>query len=313
MFYNVENLFDTFDDSLKNDDEFLPYGEKHWNTKKFDNKLADIYKVFMGVGEWEPPALVGLCEIENLFVLEALINNTPLKKFGYRIIHKESPDRRGIDVALIYRKKYFSPDYYEAFNIPLTSGGKTRDILYIRGEIYNSTVHIFINHWPSRYGGQIISQPNRILAAARLKHLTDSLFNIYEDPNIIITGDFNDEPENESLLTVLNGNIDLNEIHKEKLYNLSHQFMQNISIGTYKYQGRWQVFDQFIVSGALISLNKGLYTSISGSQIFKIDILLEEDKSNTGKRPFRTYLGPVYHGGISDHLPVYLDLFMSDK
>jgi len=136
MFYNVENLFDTFNDSLINDEEFLPFGAKHWNKDKFRKKINRIYKVIMNVGEWEPPALIGLCEIENRFVLDELISKTPLAKYNYHIIHQESPDLRGIDVALLYRKEKFTPDLFKAIHINLNNSRKrTRDILYVRGEI----------------------------------------------------------------------------------------------------------------------------------------------------------------------------------
>jgi len=308
MFYNVENLFDTYDDSLKNDEEFVPWGDKHWTANKLENKIIGIYKVIMAVGDWEPPVIVGLCEIENLFTLENLINNTPLAKLGYRIIHVESPDHRGIDVALLYRKGLFSPKYYKAINVSLKSGRNTRDILYVKGMLENELVHLFINHWPSRYGGQTQSEKNRIAAAQSLKQFVDSLFEVYDKPNIIISGDFNDEPENISLLNVLDSKTELVNIEPEELYNLSAQYLKYPGVGTYKYQGRWQIFDQYIVSGNLLVNKSGLVTSNSGNKIFSNDLILEKDRSYQGKKPFRTYLGPVYHGGISDHLPVYLDL-----
>ncbi|MFC2120842.1 hypothetical protein ACFLTI_04515 [Bacteroidota bacterium] len=310
MFYNVENLFDTFNDSLKNDEEFLPYGEKHWNNEKFEKKINGIYKIIMNVGVWEPPALIGFCEIENRYVLEELINKTPLSKFDYRIIHQESPDIRGIDVALLYRKEIFVPDFFKAVKINFNEGRKkTRDILYVRGKLLDSgIVHIFINHWPSRYGGQISSEPDRIFLATKLRSLTDSLFEIYEDPNIIITGDFNDGPESESLITTLDAKIDFSNILKKNLYNLSSGINKRNTTGTYKYQGRWETFDQFILSGNMFDVNNNISSTLNGYNIFAEDYLFEEDKSYLGRRPFRTYLGPVYHGGFSDHLPVFLDL-----
>jgi hypothetical protein len=153
MFYNVENLFDTFDDTLTRDEEFLPEGDRHWNSNKFYKKLNNIYKVILNVGEWNPPAIVGLCEIENRFVLNQLVYETPLKKFDYKVIHFDSPDRRGIDVGLLYRKDAFRKDtaYVFPINFPFNSNSKTRDILYVKGSFGDlDTVHIFINHWPSR-------------------------------------------------------------------------------------------------------------------------------------------------------------------
>jgi len=312
MFYNVENLFDTFNDSLINDEEFLPFGAKHWNKDKFRKKINRIYKVIMNVGEWEPPALIGLCEIENRFVLDELISKTPLAKYNYHIIHQESPDLRGIDVALLYRKEKFTPDLFKAIHINLNNSRKrTRDILYVRGKLADAgIVHIFINHWPSRYGGQMASEPNRIFLANRLRNLTDSLFNEYKNPNIIITGDFNDGPKSKSLIEVLNAKIDLRNFQDENLYNLSSRFTRNNTIGSYKYKGRWEVLDQFIISGNMFEKSNKIFTSNNGYNIFTRPYLLEDDKSYLGKRPFRTYLGPVYHNGFSDHLPVYLDLII---
>jgi len=313
MFYNVENLFDIYDDSLTIDGEFLPDGYKHWTKKKYQNKINQIYKVIMDLGGWDPPVLIGLCEIENLSVLEDLINETPLSKYKYRIIHQESPDRRGIDVALLYRMDMFKPDFYKALRLNLRSGKKTsRDILYVRGQIAGSqSLHIFINHWPSKYGGEIASQPDRLSAAELLKQHTDSLFNIYKNPGIIITGDFNDDPDSKCLKEVLMAQADFDSVKDEELYNLSYIFNSKQNEGSYKYQGRWNVIDQFIVSGNLFNQKNKLFTSVLGCKIFKRDYLLEDDKSHLGKKPFRTYLGPIYHGGFSDHLPVYLELYLN--
>ncbi len=169
MFYNVENLFDTYDDSLINDEEFLPEGDRFWNNHKYYSKLNNIYKVIVAVGGWQPPAIIGLCEIENRTVLNDLVNNTPLVKFEYQIIHKESPDRRGIDVGLLYRKELFQPISYEAIpiNFPNNPESKTRDILYVKGIAEKSdTLNIFINHWPSRWGGQLESEDRRLFVAS---------------------------------------------------------------------------------------------------------------------------------------------------
>ncbi len=172
MFYNVENLFDTKDDSLTSDEEFLPDGDRHWNTNKFYKKLNNIYKVILGVGEWNPPAIVALCEIENRFVLNQLVYQTPLKKFDYKVVHFESPDRRGIDVAMLYRKELFHVDtaFPIQINFPFDENSKTRDILYVKGSFdKKDTIHFFINHWPSRYGGYMQTKPKRELCCNRFE------------------------------------------------------------------------------------------------------------------------------------------------
>lgn len=311
MFYNVENLFDTFDDSLKKDEDFLPESNHFWNNHKYYTKLNQIYKVIMAVGEWNPPAIIGLCEIENRKVIDDLTNNTPLVKFEYKIVHKESPDRRGIDVGLLYRKELFTPlnSEFLPINFPNNPESKTRDILYVKGITNKAdTLHIFINHWPSRWGGQLESEGRRLYVASVLKSKVDSILNKSINSNIIITGDFNDYPDNKSIKEVLSAKQDFNNISSNQLYNLSANLFKTKHIGTHKYQGEWGVLDQFIVSGNLLKKENKVYTSIDHVHIFNKDFLLEPDNSNYGFKPNRTYIGYKYNGGYSDHLPTYLIL-----
>ncbi|MCD4834771.1 MAG: hypothetical protein K8R31_13315 [Bacteroidales bacterium] len=311
MFYNVENFFDTFDDSLKNDEEFLPEGNRFWNNHKYYTKLNQIYKVIIAIGGWNPPAIIGLSEIENRKVIEDLVNNTPLVKFEYKIVHKESPDRRGIDVGLLYRKELFHPLYYEAIpiNFPDNPESKTRDILYVKGIAKNSdTLSIFINHWPSRWGGQLESEDRRLFVASVLKAKVDSIFKSNSQSNIIITGDFNDYPHNKSINKVLNASQEFDQIIDNELYNLSSFLYKSKNVGTYKYQGEWGVLDQFIVSGNLLVKENKVFTSLDDIYIFDADFLLEPDEGYFGYKPNRTFIGYKYNGGYSDHLPTYLIL-----
>jgi hypothetical protein len=311
MFYNAENLFDTYDDSLINDEEFLPEGDRFWNNHKYYSKLTNIYKVIVAVGGWEPPAIIGLCEIENRKVLNDIVNNTPLVKFEYQIIHKESPDRRGIDVGLLYRKELFQPISYEAIpiNFPDNPESKTRDILYVKGIVKKTdTLNIFINHWPSRWGGQLESEDRRLFVASVLRAKVDSIFKSNPKSNIIITGDFNDYPDNKSINEVLNASQDFNQIENIQLYNLSSYLYKSKNIGSHKYQGEWGVLDQFIVSGNLLSEEHKFYTTLDDIHIFKADFLLEPDEGYYGYMPKRTFIGYKYNGGFSDHLPTYLIL-----
>ncbi len=311
MFYNVENLFDTFDDTLINDEEFLPEGDRFWSNHKYYTKLNQIYKVVVAVGGWNPPAIIGLCEIENRKVIEDLVNNTPLVKFEYQIIHKESPDWRGIDVGLLYRKELFTPLSYEAIpiNFPDNPESKTRDILYVKGITNNSdTLNIFINHWPSRWGGQLESENRRIFVASVLKAKVDSVFKLNPQSNIIITGDFNDYPDNKSISNVLNASQEYDQITDNQLYNLSSHLYKTKNIGTYKYQGDWDVLDQFIVSGNLLDKENKVFTSLDDIYIYNADFLLEPDDGFFGYKPNRTFIGYKYNGGYSDHLPTYLIL-----
>jgi len=317
MFYNVENLFDTKNDSIKNDDEFLPTQGKYWTPRKYYTKINQISKVITAVGGWNPPAIVGLCEVECRYALNSLVYYSPLKKLGYKIIHKESPDFRGIDVAMLYQEKKFNPISYKAIGIkfPFAPQKTTRDILYVKGKTKNNdTLHIFINHWPSRWGGQLKSEIKRTYVASVLKKATDSIFNTNINAKIIIMGDLNDYPHNKSLTEVLQAKRKYDDIKPNELYNLSAYIQKNTKIGTHKHHGNWGVLDQTIISGALFSTEKNkTFTNKEHAHIFDADFLLVDDKSYLGKQPFRTYLGFRYIGGYSDHLPIYLDLFFRNN
>lgn len=307
MFYNVENLFDTIDDPNKNDNEYLPKGMRHWNGYRYFQKLNRIAQVIIAAGEGDPPAIVGLCEIETRNVLESLLDQTALWKLDYEIIHHESPDNRGIEVAFLYRKKLFTPLYYQA--IPIVnhkdSNFKTREILYVKGLLNSDTVHFFVNHWPSKFGGISVSKPLRALAALTLKAKTDSLFRANPQSNIIIMGDFNDGPFDKSISEKLRAKP-LIEPLPEQLYNMAYPLAKQ-GKGTNKFRAKWDLIDQFIVSSNLIT-GKGLHTTPSSFYIFSPPFLLEKDKNYLGEKLNRTYIGYKYHGGFSDHLPIILEL-----
>ncbi|MBN1184780.1 MAG: endonuclease [Bacteroidales bacterium] len=311
MFYNVENLFDTEDDPHKVDNEFLPDGAKKWTTYRYKEKLNNIYKVIMAVGEPGPPAIIGLCEVENGKVLEDLTQNTPLVKINYSVVHHESPDQRGIDVALLYQQKSFRVIHEEAVRIIFEDSPrkKTRDILYVKGIAFKKdTLHIFVNHWPSRRGGQKQSDKSRMIVALKLKWKVDSVLQANPLAKIIITGDFNDEPVDVSLRKGLIA-VPFEETDTiVTLVNLSPMPYNNTS-GTLKYRGRWNVFDQFIVSSSLLEDKKGINTTKEDYHVFSASFLLKPDEKFAGDQPFPTYRGANYLAGFSDHLPVYLDLY----
>ena len=312
MFYNAENLFDIMDDSLTADEEFLPRGMRYWTYKKLNQKLNHLHKTIVAVGGWQPPAIVGLCEVENRYVLERLVEGTPLQYLHYQIIHFDSPDKRGIDVALLYRPSLFSPISQEAIRVsfPHHPHKATRDVLYAKGILLQTdTVHVFINHWPSRRGGQQASAPDRNYVAGLVRKKTDSLFAVNAKANIIIMGDFNDGPEDESLLLHLGAKRETEQHETSQLYNMMHaETMGHGIAGTHKYQGQWHAFDQIIVSGALLQHKQALQIPAGRAGIFCEDFLLQEDITYLGKKPFRTYTGYHYQGGFSDHLPVFIDL-----
>lgn len=312
MFFNTENLFDTINDPEKNDDEFTPQGAKYWTGYRYRQKLTNLSKVIIGAGGWELPQIVALSEIENRKVVEDLINKTPLYKSDYRIIHKESPDARGIDVAMMYRKKYFTPisENFIAVNYPSNIGsGTTRDILYVKGTTnQNDTLHIFVNHWPSRWGGQKETEEKRIFVAGLVKHATDSIFKTDKNANIIIVGDLNDYPTDKSLVYELQAQTEYDNIKSNKLYNLSYYLQEIKKLGTHKFHGQWGILDQIIVSGALLDTTRTIYTTLEDAHIYNPDFLLIPDEGYTGKQVFRTYVGYKYQGGYSDHLPAYINL-----
>ncbi len=313
MFYNCENLFDTFDDSLKIDESFLPDREHYWTPSKYRKKLNNISKVITAVGQWQLPEVIGVCEIENRKVLEDLIHKTALKKFNYRIIHKESPDKRGIDVGFLYLPDKFKPINYKAIRVkfPFDANKPTRDILYVKGtDNFKDTLHIFINHWPSRWGGQTETDRKRKFAASVLRKEVDSLFAADKNPNIIIMGDLNDYPTNNSVMKVLKAQTQYKNIKQESLYNLAWYLQEVKGKGSHKHAGEWGVLDQIIISGSLLNPENKIHTSIDNAHVFDADFLLEPDNNYTGMKPFRTYIGFKFHDGYSDHLPVYLDLFI---
>jgi predicted extracellular nuclease len=310
MFYNTENFFDTRHDTLKNDFEYLPESPRHWTIKKYKQKLDNIYKVIVAVGEWEPPEIVGLCEIENRHVLNDLVYNTPLSKYNYGIVHRESPDERGIDVALIYRKNKFKVigKHFIGIAFPSNAYKKTRDILYAKGVLDKSdTVHLLVNHFPSRSGGEFKSGPYRIYVASILRKTVDSIFTTNKTAKIIIMGDFNDEPGDKSIIEILNAKIPGILFTENNIYNLAYPLKKK-GPGTLKYRETWSLFDQIMVSGTLLANRESLHTMVSDFHIFDAAFLLQEDNKYFGLKPIRTYERFTYKGGFSDHLPVYLDL-----
>ncbi len=303
-FYNLENLFDTINDPTIDDEEFLPESELQWNTEKYELKLDHMAKVIASIDPADYIDIIGLCEVENLNVLHDLVNSRPLKKGSYVIIHKDSPDERGIDNALIYRKGRYMPleNQWIAVMFPFDMSRKTRDVLYSKGLIDEDTVHLFVNHWPSRWGGQEKTIPHRKHVASMLKKITDSLFKVSPEVNIIIMGDLNDNPDDESVVDVLHATIPDKDISDNKLYNLSYHGYKN-GKGTL-YWKSWDMFDQFIVSSSLLDISNDLNLESDEMNIFKPDwILFKPEQGNP--RPNRTK-GSRYYGGYSDHLPVYV-------
>jgi len=311
MCYNVENYFDCVDDSLTDDKEYLPTGMRGWNTTKYEKKQNNIGKVITAIGGWDGPDLVGLCEIESEKCLFDLTHYSGLKNMRYKYLHHESPDARGVDVALLYQPRKFKPFHDQAIriNFPQAPTSKTRDVLFASGVIPSGdTLHVFVCHFPSRLGGELESEDRRLFVASVVRAKVDSLFASNARPNIVIMGDFNDYPTNTSLLKVLKANPLNDSVSSHGLYNLMSK-MHAQGKGTNKHQGEWGALDQMIVSGNLLNNASSVFTIQSDVHIFDANFLLEDDKAFLGKQPFRTYVGMKYQEGFSDHLPIYTDFW----
>jgi len=304
--YNVENLFDTIDDSKIPDDEFLPESLKNWNTERYQKKLNDLVRVISDINPNELPEIVGLVEIENRSVLEDLVRTGAFNGNKYGIIHEESPDYRGIDVALIYRKDAFKEIGHETLPVIFEDDPnfKTRDILHVTGEFRNRTVHLFVNHWPSRIGGEDKTEPKRVLAASVLKKKVDQILDLDPKARIIIMGDMNDEPINKSLNETLGAKAPAS--HAE-LVNLMIPD-DTAGLGTYFYSGNWNMLDNLVVSGEMIS-GKHIKVENQKGFIYSSDWMIYTNKTGD-KTPNRTYVGEKYVGGVSDHFPVYLKMIV---
>jgi len=306
MFYNVENMFDIFDDPLTDDNEFLPEGLRRWNISRYNRKINSVYKAIIAAGEWTPPAIVGFSEIENREVLEDLVYGTGLSGFNYGIIHEESPDPRGIDVCMIFRKDIVRIIDSRSW-IPQSVNKNdfhSRSVLYVKCAILDDTIHFMINHWPSKRGGVLSGEPVRKEIALMVRSAVDSLSGSCAGmPKIIIMGDLNCNPDDYVIQTLVNQS----ETGAVSLTNLTDPSGSAVS-GTYRYMGAWEMMDQIIVSDGLINSGTGLFADLSGFRIFSPDFLFRKDQNYPGLTTFSTYRGYRYQGGFSDHLPVLLDL-----
>ena len=304
VFFNTENLFDPFDDPTTNDEDYTPSGKNHWTKDKLEHKVRMVYRAIIAAADGHFPDLIGLAEIENLWVLDYLLKNTPLGEENYGIVHKESPDPRGIDVALLYRKQTVHPLDYSF--LPVHGMGSSRftsrDLLHFKAELGTETIHFLVNHWPSRSGGYLETRGKRDLAARIARRSLDSLRKANPNEKILFMGDFNATPDEICLTKILGATCQQLRTDSTHLVNLSQCWLDGLS-GTIRTKGKWEIFDQFLCTDNLLN-GTGLTISPAQTTICRADFLLEPDARYLGKKPFRTYLGPIYHGGISDHLPI---------
>ena len=306
-FYNVENLFDTIDDPHKNDNRYLPDSKVAWNTERYYHKMENISKVIAAMDSVELPSVIGLAEVENKAVLQDLVSQPNIAGAHYQILHQESEDERGIDVALLYRPDKYIPveTNYIQLVFPFNPTNGTRDILYSKGLANNKdTVHIFINHWTSRYGGQEKTIPYRKYTAQMLKHYADSILNRNPEANILIAGDLNDNPDDESVAVDLGATEPVQPYLNKRLYNLSIK-QYKMGDGSLYYRG-WDMFDQIIVSTPVLTgTNSVKATSRDQTIVKKSWMLFYPERGEP--RPNRTATSK-YFGGYSDHLPVLLKM-----
>jgi predicted extracellular nuclease len=310
-FYNQENLFDTIDDPRKNDNEFLPSSKKEWNTEKYTNKLNHMAKVIASLNDGKGPDVLGMCEVENDLVLADLVRNEQLLIHGYGIVHFESPDERGIDNALLYRKSSMKPLQAIVYpiNFPDKPDSKTRDILVVKMEMKNGQKLIFIvNHFPSRTGGQEESEPRRFYVASVLRKLCDSISAADPAQQYLLMGDFNDEPTDPSIDSVLMAKATAAEATRPSdLFNAMHILKTN-GEGTLQYRKEWNMLDQFMMNKPLLDCAKKKFCYRPGSaHVFKPEWMQSTEDKFKGT-PLRTFGGNKYLNGYSDHFPVYLYL-----
>lgn len=312
MFYNLENLFFPTNDSLTMDDEYTPEGMRGWTYKKLARKSNNLYKAIIGVGGWEAPEIIGMCEIENRAALNTLLKESPLGTVGYKILHRDSPDPRGIDVAMLYRRDKVQVLSSRAIPVrfPFDTASRTRDILLAKMLVLDrDTLYLFVNHWPSRFGGYANTIEKRNATARILLSNIDSIRRINPDAKIIAMGDFNDEATDMSIAQVLKATLDSTNVPVNGLYNMMGGAGISWNRGTIKSREVWMTIDQFIVTPALVNAKTGLRTTYHSAKIFDPPYLLEKDEAWFGMKPFRTYYGAKYIGGFSDHLPIYMDVY----
>lgn len=305
VFYNVENLFDTIDDPNNDgDDEYTPDGEMEWTEERYHKKLSQIVDV-LRLPTGKNPLFAGFCEIENRTVLEDLIQKDELKETNYKISHFNSDDRRGIDVGLIYDSQRFELIEEEKIIIHLDDEPDfvTRDILHVTGKVNNGeTLHVFVNHWPSRREGIKETEARRVGVAEILRSKIDEILKQNPDENILVMGDFNDTPVNKSIRDILRGK-GMHELKSGDLVNFMLSEYKN-NEGSIVHDGEWELVDQFLVSQNLVK-EQELYVVKNNAHILKINELLFKFR-NGDEKPSATYGGTKYYGGYSDHLPIYL-------
>jgi len=316
-FYNLENFYDTINDPVKNDEEFLPEGANHYTGAVYLDKVSKLSDVISLIGTDVTPdglALMGCAEIENDTVLTDLVHSPKLVARGYKIVHYNSPDIRGVDVGLLYNPKYFTPKFSEPLFVPLVEPDGapryTRDVLYVEGSLLGEPIYVFVNHWPSRRGGEEASAPARAIAAQVSKHKIDSITKINPDAKIVLMGDLNDDPVSPSVTKVIGATGEKSEVQRGKMFNPWMAYYKE-GVGTLAYNDAWNLFDQIIISSGWLNKNQtGFF--FKEARIFSKPWMVNQEGRYKGY-PKRTYDYNKYIGGYSDHFPTFTVLLKEQK
>ena len=318
-FYNVENLFDTINDVNKND-EASPIMEIKFNRSEiYNKKVSNMAGVIADIGAdlvKKSPSIVGLCEVENRSVIEDLLKDKNLKDKNYEIIHYDSPDERGIDVAMIYNEDVFKITSTKSHELIIydnksSKRNYTRDQLVVSGLLEGELIHLIVNHWPSRSGGEERSRAGRMAAAELNKKIIDSLQGKYKDAKIITMGDFNDDPHDDSMKKILNAKKHIKDVEENGIYNPMETILSDQGIGTNAYRDVWQLFDQILVSKPFLNKNYNSYQFYKAG-VFNKSYLINKSGRYKGY-PFRSFSWGSFTGGYSDHLPPYIYLIKEIK
>ena len=318
-FYNVENLFDTINDVNKND-EASPIMEIKFNRSEiYNKKVNNMARVIADIGTdlvKKSPSIVGLCEVENRSVIEDLLKDKNLKDKNYEIIHYDSPDERGIDVAMIYNEDVFKITSTKSHELIIydnksSKRNYTRDQLVVSGLLEGELIHLIVNHWPSRSGGEERSRAGRMAAAELNKKIIDSLQGKYKDAKIITMGDFNDDPHDDSMKKILNAKKHIKDVKENGIYNPMETILSDQGIGTNAYRDVWQLFDQILVSKPFLDKNYDNYQFYKAG-VFNKSYLINKSGRYKGY-PFRSFSWGSFTGGYSDHLPPYIYLIKEIK
>ena len=318
-FYNVENLFDTINDVNKND-EASPIMEIKFNRSEiYNKKVNNMASVIADIGTdlvKKSPSIVGLCEVENRNVIEDLLKDKSLKDKNYEIIHYDSPDERGIDVAMIYNEDVFKITSTKSHELIIydnksSKRNYTRDQLVVSGLLEGELIHLIVNHWPSRSGGEERSRAGRMAAAELNKKIIDSLQGKYKDAKIITMGDFNDDPHDDSMKKILNAKKHIKDVKENGIYNPMETILSDQGIGTNAYRDVWQLFDQILVSKPFLDKNYDSYQFYKAG-VFNKSYLINKSGRYKGY-PFRSFSWGSFTGGYSDHLPPYIYLIKEIK